>query len=324
MVLRVCCFIDCFTSQKLKHVLKLTFDLYANPHEHIDFVDENEPYTHVVLFNDVMPNLPTTIPKENVIGISYEPNAYHTMMQRLTHPRFIDYVKRRVSMYFIPDRHPKLTHPQFRAHYTFLTTDCAFAENNMHTPKPNVMSFIVSHKTFLPGHKYRHALLDAIMKTNLPIDIWGQGSLRYAKDPRCKGPFLPEDNHTPYDSYKFHLAIENSREAFYVSEKYTRPLLNGCIPVYLGSPNIQNIFGESCCIQLSGSIEADIAMLTDIVNNPSKYELDTSYAFNQLWKKGKAYLPDFLQAIWLDGKDTAFEDFRKSMLADNHRRTAIL
>lgn len=294
--IRVCCFADCCTSREFKHALKLTYDMYDDPHDYIEFVDEHEPYTHVFLMNHVMPNIPSNIPRENVIGMSYEPNA---LSHRLMHPRVLEFIKDRVSRYFIPQEHPQLTLPQFSVHHTFLATNCMYADNNMHTPKTKFMSFILSEKTWLSAHRYRHDLLDAIMKTNLPIDVYGAGGKRYQGDPRYKGPFAGDDNHTPFDSYKFHIAIENTREEYYISEKYTKPLLNGCIPVYLGCPKIEEIFGERCCIYLSGDLDRDMSMLHDIANNPSKYEIDTSHAFDQLWKGGKLYLPDFLQSLWV-------------------------
>ena len=50
---------------------------------------------------------------------------------------------------------------------------------------------MVSRKNQAPGHIYRHYLVKEILKTNLPIDIWGNGCIYYKniKDNRIKGDF---------------------------------------------------------------------------------------------------------------------------------------
>lgn len=49
--------------------------------------------------------------------------------------------------------------------------------------------------------------------------------------------------------YKFNLAYENAIEADYVTEKFFDPLEAGCVPVYLGAPNIERYApGDHCYI----------------------------------------------------------------------------
>jgi len=49
--------------------------------------------------------------------------------------------------------------------------------------------------------------------------------------------------------YAFTLAFENSIETDYVTEKFYQPLMSGCIPVYLGAPNIGDFApGERCFV----------------------------------------------------------------------------
>ena len=49
--------------------------------------------------------------------------------------------------------------------------------------------------------------------------------------------------------YKFNLAYENSIESDYVTEKFFDPLEAGCVPVYLGAPNIERYApGDHCYI----------------------------------------------------------------------------
>jgi glycosyl transferase family 10 (putative fucosyltransferase) len=47
--------------------------------------------------------------------------------------------------------------------------------------------------------------------------------------------------------YKFNLAFENSIAHDYVSEKLYDPLLVGCVPVYLGAPNVEDFAPTENC-----------------------------------------------------------------------------
>jgi hypothetical protein len=134
------------------------------------------------------------------------------------------------------------------------------------------MSLMVSQKNSAPGHKYRHKLVQAILKSDLPIDIWGRGDVYYSKlnDPRIKGRF---DRYEPYESYDFHICIENFESNHYFSEKITNTLLCGASPVYLGCRNINTYF-PNYVTTLSGSVEHDMVLLRDILTNPEKYKKD--------------------------------------------------
>ena len=70
------------------------------------------------------------------------------------------------------------------------------------------MSILISEKLNAPGHKYRHILVQEILKTNLPINIYGRGCELYknVNDIRIKGTF---NKNEMYDDYMFHICIEN-------------------------------------------------------------------------------------------------------------------
>ena len=127
---------------------------------------------------------------------------------------------------------------------------------------------MVSDKNNAPGHKYRHLLVEAILKTNLPIDIYGKGCKFYnnLNDPRIKGEFKETE---PYENYKFHIAIENFQTSDYFSEKITNTLLANTCPLYLGAKNIDKYFDN--IIKLIKHIETDLSLLEDIINNVDKY-----------------------------------------------------
>lgn len=220
---------------------------------------DQEDYTHVIIMNIAMPNI-EHIPKERVIGLAFEPPLY---LQLTT--EFVEYAKKYIGKYFIGQKYD-LPEP-FVEHIAYL----------WHCPplsyipvKNNIMSIMISRKTHAPGHKYRHELMKAILKTRLPIDIYGNGCAVYlfSMDNRFKGGFK---EYEPYENYKFHIAIENFETNEYFSEKIMNPLLCSCVPVYLGCKNIENYFPGQV-IRLTGNLMDDLRIITDIVRNPEQYK----------------------------------------------------
>ena len=230
---------------------------------HVYIVGDNEiDYTHVIIWNTAMPKIPERIPKTNIIGVALEPPPYLGLT-----PEFIEYAMNNIHIYYIGDS-VGLPKP--------------FVEGNAYLPymsppanvpyKSTTMSIILSHKKDLPGHKYRHKLVNYILHHNLPIDIYGNGTAkgRYmgSKSERIKGPF--ENQRTPYEEYLFTIAIENVASNHYFSEKIINPLLDSCVPIYLGCREIETYFPNKTII-LSGDIVTDMNILISILQNPVKH-----------------------------------------------------
>lgn len=222
-------------------------------------ITNNDDYTHVILLNTAMPVL-KNIPKQNVIGLAFEPFQFLGLTSE-----FINYARKYVGKYFIGEKGnlpaPFIEGFGYMWHITPL---------NYLPLKNKCMSIMISQKTNAPGHIYRHALVKHILKYNLPIDIYGRGCQYYTslKDSRIKGKF---DEIEPYENYDFHICIENFQTNHYFSEKIMDPLLCNTIPVYLGCRNIKDYFNDNV-ILLSGNVQDDIILLTNILKNPEKYK----------------------------------------------------
>lgn len=217
------------------------------------YLTSNEDYTHAIIINTIMPTL--KIPKENVIGLAFEPIYFLGLNQQ-----FIEYAKKNISKYFIGDKN-NLPEP-FIEHFGYMWHSRPSKEI---INKPNLMSIIVSEKTFAPGHIYRHKLVDLIIKNNLPIDIYGRGSLNY-KYNRVMGKF---EDAEPYENYMFSICIENYICNHYFSEKIITPMMYNCMPIYLGCANI-NLYVDNV-IELEENLEKDLKTIVEIINNPEIY-----------------------------------------------------
>lgn len=217
---------------------------------------DKEDYTHALILNTAQPSL--KIKKENVVGLAFEPRINLNLS-----PSFIKYAEDNIGRYLIGDNKnlPKL----FESHFAYM----------WHTPflkeipiKNKFCSIMISNKISFPGHKYRHYLVKEILKSNLPIDIWGNGCILYRnyKDSRIKGPFKGKE---PYLDYKFHIAIENCQIDNYFSEKIMDPLICSCTPIYLGCLKIDEYFND--IIKLSGDLACDINYINNIFNNQKEH-----------------------------------------------------
>lgn len=219
---------------------------------------ESEDYTHAIILNTAMPNL--SIPKENVIGLAFEPRQFLNLTNS-----FISYATNNISYYLLSDNSHLPSN--FIEHFSYM----------WHTPykksfnilKNTLMSIMISYKNNAPGHKYRHILVQNILKSNLPIDIYGNGCKYYnnINDPRIKGEF---NDTSLFDNYKFHICIENFQTPHYFSEKIMDPLICHSSPIYLGCNNINHYF-PNMITNLSGNLNDDLKLLTDICNNPDNY-----------------------------------------------------
>ena len=227
---------------------------------------DGDDYTHAILLNTAMPVL-KNIPKENVIGLACEPMAFLRLSRQ-----FINYAVKNIGKYILGDPFESLIEP-FVCDFPYMPEHTVpFLTDVVHNDKPKLMSIMVSNKTFAPGHKYRHVLVQEIVKRGLPIDIYGRGCKYYKDsqmDPRFKGEF-EQGSDILYKDYKFHIAIENFSCEHYLSEKIKNPLLCGTVPIYWGCRNIEQYFPGQY-ISLSGNLVHDIQMLSDICSEPEKY-----------------------------------------------------
>ena len=220
--------------------------------KNIYITDENN-YTHAIILNKAMPKF--VIPKENVIGLACEPVEFLNITKE-----FVDYAQKYIGRYFIGNKN-KLPSP-FIEYFGYMWHS---NPGKAITTKKNIMSIIVSQKTFAPGHIYRHQLVEKIIQHQLPIDIFGRGSNMYNYS-YVKGNFIDAE---PYEDYVFSVCIENFENRHYISEKIMSPIMFNCMPIYWGCNNIKQYFDE--VILLSGNIDNDIKIIIDILKEPSKY-----------------------------------------------------
>ena len=255
-MIRIKCFADFTTSAQLQEdYVSKSFPLRNRYNQWFVFTTE-EDYTHVFIFNTAMPNL-DHIPKKNVIGFAHEPLPFLKLSLA-----FIAYAKKHIGCYYVGDK-GSLPEP-FKEGNAYLS---CYVPPTLRPPPTKFMSIMISQKLNAPGHKYRHDLVEAILKTKLPIDIYGRGCMYYTSDARIKGEFQSTEL---YDGYAFTICIENFRSNHYFSEKIINPLNQQVTPVYLGCYQIQHYFPDMY-VELTGAIKEDLRRIESIYQKPKSY-----------------------------------------------------
>jgi hypothetical protein len=82
--------------------------------------------------------------------------------------------------------------------------------------------------------------------------------------------------------YKFNLAFENAVAPDYVTEKFFEPLEAGCVPVYLGAPNIEAFAPADHCYLSTADFEGPRALAEHLRR---LNEDDAAYAEYLEWKR---------------------------------------
>ena len=223
---------------------------------------EQDDYTHAIIVNTAMPAL--RLPKSKVIGFTWEPAPFIKLTAA-----FKRYARRHIGRYYLVQGFPihHLGRP-FMKGYTFMHHSIANPPRN--PQKSRVMSVIFSAKRSTTNHKYRHSLVEAILRSKLPIDVYGRGCrslpAHLRQDHRVKGKF-PMNSDRPYADYIYSIAIENVSVAGYISEKYKNCIICNTVPVYLGCTNIEAYF-PGCQIKLERNLSRDMLTLHRLLQKP--------------------------------------------------------
>lgn len=251
---------------------------------------DDDSYTHAILLNKAQPKL--NISKNNVIGMAFEPNQ---LLQWNTLD--YEYLKKNVSKYYASDI-PKGAPELFISHYTYMWHCQMRAERYIQYKKKHTMSYFVSNRLFLPGHIYRmHLAAKIIRDTDMDVHFYGSGcDLFQVKDQRIKGKFA---DYEIYKEYRYTVAICNYQTESLVTEKYTDPISFNCIPIYYGATTVETYFGSECCVKLTGDVDEDIRIITEVYNNPGKYNYNLTMAKHELYE-GYCYFPTAICREFID------------------------
>lgn len=132
------------------------------------------------------------------------------------------------------------------------------------------ISCLVGFKQMAPGHTVRLLLyFQQTLLSNFPFTFYRS----------CVFPHLPEIGSNPFlgskecnakrdlfMTYQFHLAIENSKQENYFTEKLIDCLITKTIPIYYGCPNIEEYFDTNGWILLETGEPSEVIQKCSVLH----------------------------------------------------------
>ena len=141
-----------------------------------------------------------------------------------------------------------------------------FFDNTAEVNKTKKLSMIVSGLCFSRGnYRKRLNLLSKILNSDLDIDIYGRGL--HISDPRYKGPL--EYKYAGLLPYEYSIAIENSNEKNYISEKFVDCVLCNTVPIYNGAPNVSKVYDDRYFREIDLNSDTIVKDIASIIAEPA-------------------------------------------------------
>lgn len=126
-------------------------------------------------------------------------------------------------------------------------------------------------------------------------------------------------NECLYHHYKFYLALENTQEEDYITEKLWIGLRAGSVPIYIGAPNIRQYLPHPKAAILLDDFNNDTDLMLDYITRASQNE--TLYNEHIAWKETplSSYFMDSVIKKSFDSRLCVACDFAKQELAKQER-----
>lgn len=213
-------------------------DVWGSTHYTFSVDSKSKPDWLVVF--SAWPEVPlqTSVPKHRRIFVAGEPESFHRYQ-----PRFLEQFGTVLTTQR-STRHPGaiLGQPginwfagvRFQDAQPRLVPVLSFADFEAGNPaKTKLCSVVCSTNATTRGHRKRIEFVDLLQREfGDRIDFYGRGRRDVA------------DKDEALAAYRFHIALENSVQRDYWTEKLADPLLRGCYPIYSGCPNLADYFPE--------------------------------------------------------------------------------
>ena len=220
-----------------------------------------EPADWLLVFDNLRPGIQTQIPKERRIAVVSEPTDFKTYW-----PRFLDQFG--IVLTSFEATHVSgtriISHPCLNWFYGLDTSDPARPSMlsihqllDMKPPaKTKELSAVLSAKASLPLQRRRlEFALRLKARLGDRFDLLGRD-------------FQPiADKREGIDPYRYHLALENTTDGHFWTEKLADPLLGWTLPLYCGCRAADQYFPEGAFIRLDleGDLEGAIAQVEQIL-----------------------------------------------------------
>jgi hypothetical protein len=130
----------------------------------------------------------------------------------------------------------RITHLRTIPHVHFHHMATAEELDAINPIRKKLICSVVSGFNGVPGYEDRRKFLEGFSSLTPQFDIYGRYSKAINSLPAYRG--YAASKYQTISKYRYNLAIENSIEDWYISEKIFDALLCGCMPIYCGSEKI--------------------------------------------------------------------------------------
>lgn len=163
--------------------------------------------------------------------------------------------------------------------------------------KPHI-TFVTSSKSQAPGHELRLAVFDELNK----IDLINGLEIYQHKSP----PFHQRRNDF-FESAMFHIAVENSQQKNYFTEKIIDCFASKTVPIYYGCPNIGDWFDMDGILTFNDIEELQDLLLSVDADwyNKKKPAIDRNYELAKRWHSQNDVVPRLTRKIIQDVRENA-------------------
>jgi len=208
-------------------------------------VDEAQDAEVVVFINAIEKGIGR--PEQKIILFYHEPEAYKHLYQSTIADELlslhkmviisqIDNVNKLIKSGSGVDISDRITHLRTIPHVHFHHMAAAAELNTIKPSRKKLICSVVSGFIGVPGYEDRRKFLEGFSKSTPQFDIFG----RYSKSIQSLQAYrgYAASKYQTLSQYRYNLAIENSLEDWYISEKIFDALMCGCMPIYYGSEKI--------------------------------------------------------------------------------------
>jgi hypothetical protein len=208
-------------------------------------VDEAKDAEVVVFINAIENGIAR--PEQKIILFYHEPEAYKHLYQSTIADELlslhkmviisqIDNINKLIKSESGADVSDRITHLRTVPHVHFHHMASAEELNTIKPGRKKLICSVVSGFNGVPGYEDRRRFLEGVSKSTPQFDIFGRYSKSTQSLPTYRG--YAASKYKTLSQYRYNLAIENSVEDWYISEKIFDSLLCGCMPIYYGSEKI--------------------------------------------------------------------------------------
>lgn len=224
------------------------------------FNQDLKSYDYLVVFEKLLKPVEASIPLKNTIFVAGEA----TSIKRYKNKFLLQFGHVITCQQALEHSSKYLKSP---GHTWFSKKTYDDLANTAEVKKTKLLSIVVSNKEITMGHRKRlQFCLELKRRLGDKVDLFGRGFNQF------------DDKWEAIAPYKYSIAIENSVEEHWVTEKIGDCFTSHTFPFYIGAPNIRDYYDpKSFSLIDFNDFEGSIEKILSIINDDDHYDNHLKY-----------------------------------------------